>query len=382
MAYLVAALLMSAGSLVLCYGFDVSPKVVLRVVIRRLLKRQDKFRLTKRDSPYRRAGAGQNVLHRPVLLNLETSEGSGQATHPDVVYIPEGFGPQNWTHWMACTPYPCAESRFENPEVFVSYDGVSWVIPDGAQNPLVPAPKTAGDHNSDPDLIFHRDKLWLFYRETLRGKSPSKIPNENTIYLMKSADGIHWSAPISVLSEKTRTQLLSPAAIHDGSLFVMWTVEVQGGKLELMRRASSDAVNWDPPQPCEIIGLDKGRHPWHIDVIREKDRLSAVLISYLGLSRSGGEGSRIHYAWSEDQGLTWSVDGFLFEQIYEFESQLQYRGSLQLLDEERKIYGLWYSAASLADIFSIAYLRLVRAGGKLLPFNAQPLPEESFTEVT
>lgn len=382
MAYLIAALLVSAGSLVLCYGFDISPKVALRVLICRLLKQPVKPRLMKLDAPYRRAGASQNVLHRPVLLNLETSEGSGQAVHPDVVYIPEGFGPQNWTYWMACTPYPHAETRFENPEVFVSCDGTSWVVPDGVHNPLVPTPKVAGDHNSDPDLLFHRDRLWLFYRETLRSKAPSKIPKENTVYLMNSADGIHWSVPIQVLSEKTGTQLLSPAVIHDGSLFVMWTVEAQGDKLRLMRRTSSNAMNWDPPDPCEIIGLDKGRHPWHIDVIREKDRLSAVLVSYLGPGHSGGEGSRIHYAYSEDQGSTWSVDGFLFEQIYEFESQLQYRGSLQLLDPRRQVYGLWYSAASLANIFSIAYLRLVRAGDKLLPFDAQPLPDEAFTEVT
>ena len=382
MAYLIAALLLCAGSLVLCFVFDCSPKAALRVVIRRLLKRPDPFRRMRRDAPYCRLGLTQSVLHRPVLLNLETSEGSGQAVHPDVVHIPEGFGWQNWTYWMACTPYPNAESRFENPEIFVSHDGVAWTTPDGIHNPLVPTPKTEGDHNSDPDLVFCQNELWLFYRETMRSKEPSKTPDENTIYLMKSADGIRWSTPIRVLSEKTGTQLLSPAVIYDGSLFAMWTVEVRGHNLRLMRRTSSNAVNWDPPAPCEIAGLDKGRHPWHIDVIREKDRLSAMLVSYLGPGYSGGEGSRIHYAYSEDKGLTWSVNGFLFEQAYEFESKLQYRGSLQLLDEERKVYGLWYSAASLADVFSIAYLRLIRAGDKLLPFDAQTLHDESFEEVT
>lgn len=381
-AYLIAALLLTAGSLVLCYWFDVSPKVGLRVVTHRLLRRPDTFRRARQDAPYYRVRGAQSPLHRPVLMNLETSEGSGQATHPDVVYIPEGFGAQNWTYWMACTPYAFAESRFENPEVFVSYDGVSWTVPDGGHNPLVPTPKTAGDHNSDPDLIFHQDKLWLFYRETLRSKAPSKTSHENTIYVMKSADGIYWSAPIRVLSEKSGTQLLSPAVIHNGSHFVMWAVEVQGDKLGLMRRTSSDSMNWGPPEPCEIIGLHKGRHPWHIDVIREKDRLSAVLISYLGPDHSGGEGSRIHYACSQDEGLTWSVNGFLFDQAYEFESKLQYRGSLQLLDEERQVYGLWYSAASLADLFSIAYVRLVRAGDKLLPFDAPPTRDESFSQVT
>lgn len=382
-AYSVTALVLSVASLVLCYWLDVSPKVALRMVICRLWKRPDTLPQSRRDAPYHRTGTVQNVLHRPVLLNLETSEGSGQATHPDVIHFPEGFGGKGWTYWMVCTPYPFAQSLYENPEIFVSYDGVSWTVPDGVQNPLVPTPKGARGHNSDPDIVFHEGMLWVFYRETVRSEVAAKHPNENAIYLKKSADGVRWSAaPVKVLSEKTGTQLLSPAVIHDGNLFLLWTVEAQGDKLRLMRRTSSNAVNWNPPEPCEIVGLDNGRHPWHIDVICEEDRLSAVLISYLGPRHSGGEGSRIHYAYSEDKGLTWYVNGFLLEQAYEFESKLQYRGSLQLLDEERKVYGLWYSAASLADVFSIAYLKLVRVGDKLLPIDTQPLQDESFTQVT
>jgi hypothetical protein len=162
----------------------------------------------------------------------------------------------------------------------------------------------------------------------------------------------------------------------------MWTVEVHDEKLRLMRRTSLDAVNWNLPEPCDIIGLDKGRHPWHIDVIRDKGRLSALLISYLGPGHSGGEGSRIHYAYSEDEGLTWSAGGFLFEQVYEFESQLQYRGSLQLLDKERQVYGLWYSAASLTDMFSIGFLRMTRAEEGFRLCELEWLRQDWLKEVT
>jgi hypothetical protein len=199
---------------------------------------------------------------------------------------------------------------------------------------------------------------------------------------MKSANGVQWSAPVEILSEKTGTQLLSPAVIHEGINFTMWTVEVHGGELKLMRRTSRDAVSWNAPEECRILGLEKGRHAWHIDVIQEKDRLSAALVSYVGLGSSGGTGSRIHYAYSEDDGLTWFASGFLFEQVYEFESQLQYRASLRMSNEQRKEYELWYSAASLADVFSVAYLKLARVGNKLLPCDPQPLQEESFAEVT
>lgn len=329
-------------------------------------------RSNKPDTPYHKVGRVQNALHRPVLLNLETSDGSGQATHPDVVHVPEGFGLKGWTYWMVCTPYPFALSRVENPEIFASYDGISWIVPGGVQNPLVPAPKAIRDHNSDPDIIFHENKLWLFYRQTSYGNG-RKGPVENAIYVMKSGDGVKWSSPERILSEQTGTQLLSPAVIHDGSCFAMWTIEMRNRELTLMQRVSPDARNWSSPEPCQIIGLDKGRHPWHIDVIREASRLSAILVSYLGPGYSGGSGSRVHYAYSEDNGRTWFAKGFLLDQVYEFESQLQYRASLRLLDEERQIYGLWYSAASLANVFSIAYVDLVRIENCLRPLNSASL---------
>jgi len=147
----------------------------------------------------------------------------------------------------------------------------------------------------------------------------------------------------------------------------MWTVEIHHGEPKLMRRSSSDAENWSSPEPCQIIGLHDGRHPWHIDVTREANRLSATLVSYLGPGNSGGSGSRIHYAYSEDSGGTWFADNFMLEQGYEFESQLQYRGSLRLLDEDLQVYGLWYGAASLANVFSIAYVSLTRVGSRLVP---------------
>jgi hypothetical protein len=146
----------------------------LRKIARRLLDSAGVLRSVKGEAPYRRVGKASNGLHRPVLLNLETSDGSGQACHPDVLYIPGGFGSKRWTYWMACTPYPNKESSFENPEIFASYDGISWAMPDGAQNPLVPTPAGAGDHNSDPDVVFHENQLWLFYRETLRSGERGK----------------------------------------------------------------------------------------------------------------------------------------------------------------------------------------------------------------
>ena len=37
-------------------------------------------------------------------LTIETPDGSGEAVHPDVLFVPGGFA--GHTHWLACTPYP------------------------------------------------------------------------------------------------------------------------------------------------------------------------------------------------------------------------------------------------------------------------------------
>ncbi|GAC1683921.1 MAG: hypothetical protein PVS2B2_23050 [Candidatus Acidiferrum sp.] len=277
---------------------------------------------------------------------------------------------------MVCTPYPYRDSYFENPEIFVSCDGITWSIPEGLQNPLVPSPQSSGSHHSDPDILFHADELWLFYRLTLRDKTPGKTPDENKIFLTKSADGSRWSAPREVLSEKMGAQLLSPAVVHDGIHFVMWTIEIRGNDLKLMRRNSKDGLTWSAPTICSVLGLENGRLPWHIDIIQEKERFSAMLVSCTG---QGGSGARIHYAHSEDHGLTWFAEGFLFEQIYEFEANLQYRASFRKIDEYLHVYELWYSACSLTNMFSIAYIRLVRTENSVLPGEVRPAGIETLT---
>jgi hypothetical protein len=366
MVYFLGATLIGVLAFVgLLLSYDLAPKACIYKILGRLSVAPESLRPMRRDAPYRKITSSSNGLHRPVLLNLETSDGSGQACHPDVVFIPEGFGEQKWTYWMVCTPYPYQDERFENPEIFASNDGVNWKIPEGAQNPIVPALNSAVDHYSDPDMIFHENQLWLFYRKTLR----SHALRENKLCLMQSADGVRWSSSIEILGEKAGAELLSPAVIHDGKCFVMWTVERHGGEFKIMRRSSQDAIDWTPSAPASVVGLWNGRHPWHIDVIQEEDRLSAVLVTCVGAS---GLGSRLHYIYSEDHGQTWFDTGFLFERAYEFEANLQYRATLRKAEDHPAAYELWYSAASLTNMFSIAYVKLVREENRLFPFEMRP----------
>lgn len=340
----------------LLFRYDFTARVLVFKILSRIGIRIQRFCPPEVSLAYQRLKSSERVSHRPLLLNLATSDGSGQVTHPDVAYLSEGFGAKKWTYWMACTPYPHRDARFENPEIFVSYDGLDWIAPSPRTNPLVPAPPKRGDHHSDPDILFYGGELWLFYRQTLR----STTPTQNKIFVLRSGDGTSWSSPVQVLSDDTGREVLSPAVIHDGRQFVMWTVEICDEQFLIVRRTSPNGLEWTAPSKCLLAGLQEPRHAWHIDVTQESDRLSAVLISCMG---KGGAKSRIHYAHSEDQGLSWSTNGFWFEQAYQFEAAVQYRGSLLKRTDNSHEYDLWYSAACARNLFSIAYVRVKRDCG-------------------
>lgn len=363
MQLLLAAVGISLFAILCLLSFlDVTPGILWFQIQRRLRKPPCSVHPNLKDAPFRRVFPERRVQHKPILLNLETSEGSGQACHPDAVYIPQGFGMKRWRYWMVCTPYPYSCDIFENPEIFASFDGSLWEIPDGVKNPLVARPVAVGDHNSDPDLLYHDSQLWLYFRETRRGGSTSI----NRIFLTRSADGIQWTAPMEVLCDQAGTELLSPAVLHDGSCFVMWTVEKMGDEFKIVRRESSDGTKWSSATICPAEGLAEGRSLWHIDVIKEPDRLSALLVS---ISSTAMAETRIHYGFSLDEGLSWNVGPFLFDRAYEFEAGHQYRGTLLKLSEQPHSYQVWYSAVTRQKAWSIAYLKMVREENNLLPRN-------------
>lgn len=99
------------------------------------------------------------------LLDLSCTSGFGENVHPDVLYVPEGFGAGGWRYFMACTPLPQGVEYFENPEFLVSMDGLRWHVPNGGASPLVGAPDDWIGYNSDPALYLEDGELSLFYRD-------------------------------------------------------------------------------------------------------------------------------------------------------------------------------------------------------------------------
>jgi hypothetical protein len=259
---------------------------------------------------------------------------------------------------MVCTPFPYGNFMHENPEIFASHDGIHWTIPDGVKNPLISSPEGIRDYHSDPDMLFLNGKLWLYYRESRFTSGPP----EARIWLTTSVDGAQWSSPVEVLAAcGDEALLMSPAVIHERGVFRMWTVERATSGHQVLRRDSADGVSWGPPFPCSLIGLCE-REPWHLDVIREEDRLSALFVSI-----KERPNWRLHYAYSFDEGNTWNVEGFLLEPAYEFEEAFQYRATLLKTGSNPHQYRIWYSAANRRHMHSIAHLAMLRRNDNLEP---------------
>jgi len=187
-----------------------------------------------------------------------TYDGSGVVVHPSILDNPPGFGAHRY--WAAATPYPGSDNQLENPSIFVSEDGFTWMAPEGVTNPLVAAP--ADGYNSDVCLVLAPNaSLLLFYRECA-----SQEPRER-IRLMTSVDGIAWTRPATVMTnDSTEHRVVSPAVWFDptSASWVMVAVDIAKPPHVLRRYLAPEPVGpWVETAVPTCPPLDS--EPWHIE---------------------------------------------------------------------------------------------------------------------
>lgn len=208
------------------------------------------------------------ILGQPVPLDFETYENSHQVVHPSAVAFPSAWHGHRF--WLALTPYPNGASDVENPSLFGSANGDSWRVPSGVTNPLA---TTGRGYLSDPELIYDPagDELRLYYREVVeaRGRKNRARHKADIVYLTRSNDGEHWSAPTAILNDMGH-YVVSPAVSRraDGS-WLMWSVDAgtrgcASRDNTIILRRSTDGVAWSMPRR---LSFDQpGYLPWHLDV--------------------------------------------------------------------------------------------------------------------
>ena len=304
-------------------------------------------------SPFARLN-GAVPDHSPILLNLPTSDGSGEATHPDVLHVPQGWGAGGWTWLMAMTPYPLGTDYHENPEFCVSYDGIQWTVPEGlhpplARVPLRPRNGARAEFHSDPSLLLAKDgELLYYYRWTAVFSSET----ENRILLMTSRDGVHWTPPEAVLEERRPTGLdrkfLSPSALFLNGEYALWTVDCEGGERFIVRRSGPDGRHWGDPVRTAVSAPFPLSAPWHLDVADDKGVLRILLTT------AAERGYEAELFLGSGDGLSWKVEGKPFTPAYHFEGKRVYRSSLVPLGNGRR--RIYYSALSLSGTWNVAML--------------------------
>ncbi|HET7584523.1 MAG TPA: Ig-like domain-containing protein [Gemmatimonadaceae bacterium] len=289
----------------------------------------------------------------PVPLVIATYEHSEQVVHPDVTLLPDALG--GHARVLAITPYPGGNAAFENPSVFAGDGDDQWLLDPGAHNPVVSPPS---GYLSDPDILYDPESqaLWMYYRQ---------VTSSNTILLVRSSDGISWSAPMKV-AEAPNHLIVSPSVVrrapHD---WLMWSVNsgasgCGGPSTTVELRRSDDGVHWSEPQ---TVTLDQpGVFPWHIDVEWIPSR-NVFWALYNGKRPGSCDTPALYFAESSD-GVTWHTfpAPLLARGVIPEFSNIVYRSSLAY-DPASDRVTVWYSGALFDGahwVWSAAVQRLTR----------------------
>lgn len=272
-------------------------------------------------------------------LFTPTYDGSNEAVHPSVVFIKDGFN--GYKYWMALTPYPGGNDDYENPQILVSNDGVNFTFFNNISSCLaIPHDVSIGGHYSDVNLCYTNNELELYFRYNPNLKG-SKGPNNssNSVYVMKTKDGLRWSDKKLVLSDNTfplKYSYVSPTIIYEYGTYYIW---FSNYSTNLYLTQTKDWIDFDPVITCVLSDKPDNIKIWHHDVIKSSTGYEAVISAYAD-ENSGVQS--LYYSQSKD-GYNFSNFDIILKPSSKsaFDNVSLYKASLVKLPEK---YILYYSA--------------------------------------
>jgi hypothetical protein len=278
----------------------------------------------------------ESVTDGVIALDVDTYDGSGQAVHPDHLWLPSEW--PDATQALLATPYPFGNATFENPSLYTGTGGDGWSVPPGLTNPIV---RPNAGYLSDPDAIYDpvSREIMVYYRQ---------VTSENRILLTRSADGLGWSDPVLVASAPNH-QIISPTVVRRGpSEWLMWSVNAgtsgcTSASTTVELRRSNDGIHWSSPEP---VALEQPEgFAWHLDVewIPARNEYWAVY----PIKTAGDCTTRALYLATSPDGISWHTypsplrsRGVIPEMM-----DVVYRSSIDH-DPASDMVSLWYSGAS------------------------------------
>ncbi len=195
-------------------------------------------------------------------IRIPTYEGSGEVTHPKVLYFESGYN--GYKYWMVNTPYPYNDAYYENPSIVVSNDAIEWIEPAGIKNPVSGYPNVKRDDSyySDPFILYNGESFELFFRKTKSYENGVyKRNGYNYMYYMNSLDGYKWSKPKIVLNNSFGEQYMSVSVVKEDNIYKIWYVNYNG---KIRYRESTDLISFTEAVDIKIDNFDK--KVWHKEI--------------------------------------------------------------------------------------------------------------------
>lgn len=315
-------------------------------------------------------------------LNIPTYDGSGQITHPSVLYFSDGWNGHKY--WAVASPYPDSNNKYENPSIYcfdAPYE--NWIVPQGLTNPIVAEP-LAG-FNSDPCLAYNKtsDELYCIYRDY-------NSTSQDIRYLITTtSDGTSWSDPVflyNITANEIRVYDQAPkfeqvfraisakilSIIHkngnhgatnversnaivqlpDGS-WMMWA-QKWDSKYSIIYRTSEDGFQWSEPEDCIFKDDIYNKNVWHIEVKYIPEYKQFLMIQYSDTDKS------LSLAESDD-GIVWKYykDKILIPDYNakKFDDSHLYKSSITY-DPFTDTINLWYVGVNTQNKWKIGYTNI------------------------
>jgi hypothetical protein len=297
--------------------------------------------------------ASANGVNAATPLTISTYDGSGQSTHPSVVYIAGGFN--GYTYWMAHTPYPNSDDTKENPSIMASNDKITWVTPAGLTNPIEPYP-TDGTYLADTELVLGYDnKFYCYWRQFNPANTISYI------YCKTSVDGVVWSSKTLVLQVNLTNDLVSPCIVKENGGYTLYAINATS--------APNNSINkWTSLNPldfsasakvlCTVTGLYGTHNVWHLGVSIVNGQKYAILNTNYGTDIGG----ILEFGIIEnDINFTFFEHSMLnSDTVVAWTQQRFYRATFlpSEVTESGVVWDIWYGGVSATNQWRIGFTQV------------------------
>ena len=288
------------------------------------------------------------AANAPAPLATPIPYAGQEMVHPSVFYREGGWN--GFPYWMAATPYAHSDAGLENPSLYCSLDGLTWSVPKGIVNPMIPKPKAARRYNSDCHLAGDPDgSLHMFYRA-------AGGDGDDTLFVVSSRDGLNWSAPRTILDVPLADERqLSPAVFFDAGRWTMYYVDSsQFPYLIRMRTGPKPEGPWSAPRAVEGISAPPHKMLWHLDAFRYQG-CTVLLVDTTEIYRTQ-DGGHLFFAVSSDGLRFTQAEHPVLAPSDGWDSSI-YR-SCCLPMPGGKAFSIWYSAWGPALGWRVGFTRL------------------------